>query len=1078
MTLNIDTLQLDLEYLQDGVGLSSANRANIERQLRELMLEAVTGLSLQSLPQGWQSVQQGEDGSTRLHIPNLEINLPAIDGEAFLKNGGGYFNLNLLPALEQGFYRALLRAVQATGMAAGVDTAPSSQAFAGQVEAQWHNIQLALLVGSGPLAFRNSPHAKDQQASLVLPRLFECLQQSAQYRDEFKHQLLIPRVFARLFSWLGEDGHTQKLLTLLFPAIEQERWWPLLQDACFNTARKKALLKSYLDMLVCGGGQLAAARLALDISLKVQVLGIPQPLDSYPLRQTFVHLQQALVMGQSDDWLKRCESWLTIVMHQGLHASDVQGLQTLLQGAKGSTWCLDRPEADRATLTTPAGHSVMTHNLKQAIQAHRRLLRVLNPLHNFSGTESGLWWQLAKIKHVLALDGVLLAKDTVLQVQESLWTLNESQQAGHTLMPRMASRMQARAAQMMEELSQLVDEQETMGVVRRGQTVARLLAILNELALCPWQPLMLKHTLDRLGHTLVGFKRLSPSVSHAIFNDPLFSALEMQGLRQALLGWGEYLSRLFTLPERSFAKPQLKTVRHNGALNPLARAPQAASLDHSPPSPTAQLMASLQRLLSHWQEHSDVSGAESGQPLSLLCILAHGRLPLQVQEAISQFLATPCEASAHVLREGLRVDASPAPPQLMIGQDNQYQQCFHAEWHIQGQLKTIMVALLQGFTVSSAPAVAEANKKPLLSLSEYEHLFQHAMNKQQLYELMVKLLSFLQGQVFSRRSDSARLNVCVEALVALTRKLQKLEPSVGLARELWWLPLVTQDVTAVTSKGEAPIETAAQRALTEHAIGSSGEDQALTPPQIHQLIWHHDLKKSAQVLQNQPPSNPAIKRSLLLLNAAQQKVKGLLEADKLQALTHKLQTDLQSLNVQQKKLNEQMLSMDAGLLLLWPFLADFFKKNQLLANNGQAEDAWDFVDDAAQCKAHALLVYLLDGQPNDATWTVANLLTGFEPDTFFEDNVELSEQECTRADGLLQAVIRNWSALKDMPVSSFKDVFLLRQAHTSLKGDAWCVLVHAKTLDVLLSKLPWGLGYVSLPWLGKNLIQVDWNYGL
>jgi hypothetical protein len=248
----------------------------------------------------------------------------------------------------------------------------------------------------------------------------------------------------------------------------------------------------------------------------------------------------------------------------------------------------------------------------------------------------------------------------------------------------------------------------------------------------------------------------------------------------------------------------------------------------------------------------------------------------------------------------------------------------------------------------------------------------------------------------------------------------------------------------------------------------------LTPDKIHNLIWNGNLLVTQKLLKKQPIKNSPAKKSELLLNNHIQKVQSLIPKETLQGICQEISDELQQLNLASSQQDDNLLSQDGGLVLIWPYLKDFFNNNQLIEVQ---QDAWVFIDEASRATAHALLISILGCQQDDNVWAVANVLCGYPVDTWFDEPVELTAQQTNAADKLLKAVIHNWPALKDMPVASFRDLFLLRPATLYENQNTWCIEVQTKTMDVLLTKLPWGLGYLSLPWLGKELIEVKWQYG-
>ncbi|MCG7550366.1 contractile injection system tape measure protein [Pseudoalteromonas sp. Of7M-16] len=173
--------------------------------------------------------------------------------------------------------------------------------------------------------------------------------------------------------------------------------------------------------------------------------------------------------------------------------------------------------------------------------------------------------------------------------------------------------------------------------------------------------------------------------------------------------------------------------------------------------------------------------------------------------------------------------------------------------------------------------------------------------------------------------------------------------------------------------------------------------------------------------------------------------------------------------------SEQLISDDAGVVLLWPFFEILFTKMSLL-DKSQSEQV-TFKDTAAQHKAYSLLCSLASLEPNSTETYVINALLGLPIEYEFEEVDSLNEEELDELHTLVSAAVARWDALKGMPVESFKAMFLQRSGEVKLTANGVSVVVESKPQDVLLMKLPWGLGIVQLPWLGNDLVNIEWQYG-
>lgn len=296
-----------------------------------------------------------------------------------------------------------------------------------------------------------------------------------------------------------------------------------------------------------------------------------------------------------------------------------------------------------------------------------------------------------------------------------------------------------------------------------------------------------------------------------------------------------------------------------------------------------------------------------------------------------------------------------------------------------------------------------------------------------------------------------------------------------------WLPKHLSDLESKINEIMAmeAVWRKAQENLPKPLIQQATNQIASKPTEnhhlIHQLIWGSDLEEAKELLRRQVDS-PALQKSKGLVADYQKSVQRHIDSVPVKTLIHRVENDIESLVKEQSDAHAGLIGYDAGLVLIWPYLTEFFKRHQLLKEDPDTAE-WTFNDENAQLKAHGLLTYMLDAKSNENSWPLTNVLLGLEPETFVEDDIPLTNDECKSANDLLRAVIANWPALKDMSINNFRELFLLREGEVQQTDGGYKVSIEKKTIDILLTKLPWGLGYISLPWLGKQLIEVDWPYG-
>lgn len=173
--------------------------------------------------------------------------------------------------------------------------------------------------------------------------------------------------------------------------------------------------------------------------------------------------------------------------------------------------------------------------------------------------------------------------------------------------------------------------------------------------------------------------------------------------------------------------------------------------------------------------------------------------------------------------------------------------------------------------------------------------------------------------------------------------------------------------------------------------------------------------------------------------------------------------------------------MDVGLAIFWPFLSTLFARLGLL------DEAKSWKSDQAQSKAMALLMYLFcgdekgpDNSDNEGVFIpiCANLLLGLDAMTPLQANEALSDDDKAECDNLQTNLIKQWEALKGMGISSFNRMFVQREGTLEEVDFGFAITVKKQAQDILLAKLPWGLGIIRLPWLDGVMLDIRWQSGL
>ncbi|MCX6218601.1 contractile injection system tape measure protein [Spirosoma sp.] len=165
--------------------------------------------------------------------------------------------------------------------------------------------------------------------------------------------------------------------------------------------------------------------------------------------------------------------------------------------------------------------------------------------------------------------------------------------------------------------------------------------------------------------------------------------------------------------------------------------------------------------------------------------------------------------------------------------------------------------------------------------------------------------------------------------------------------------------------------------------------------------------------------------------------------------------------------NEGLYIDNAGLILLHPFLAQFF------GALGVAADGQLTQPERALCLLH----FLATGQAvaPEHELLFPKLLCNVPFETPVEADVTLTPNELEEADGLLEAVVHHWEALRNTSPDALRGTFLIRPGKLTLRPDGdWLLQVESQPYDILLDQLPWGIAMVKLPWMDR-LLRVEWR---
>ena len=157
----------------------------------------------------------------------------------------------------------------------------------------------------------------------------------------------------------------------------------------------------------------------------------------------------------------------------------------------------------------------------------------------------------------------------------------------------------------------------------------------------------------------------------------------------------------------------------------------------------------------------------------------------------------------------------------------------------------------------------------------------------------------------------------------------------------------------------------------------------------------------------------------------------------------------------------------AGAVLLHPFLEQLFRDRGLLVQRR-------FRDQDARERAVHLVGLLTFGREAipEFDMLIAKLLCGVEFEEPLPPSAPEEEDHAACAD-VLRAVLEHWTALRSSSPEWLRQQFLLRDGKVERLDAGFRVTVERRAQDVLLGRLPWGIGVIALPWLNDRIF-VHW----
>ena len=169
--------------------------------------------------------------------------------------------------------------------------------------------------------------------------------------------------------------------------------------------------------------------------------------------------------------------------------------------------------------------------------------------------------------------------------------------------------------------------------------------------------------------------------------------------------------------------------------------------------------------------------------------------------------------------------------------------------------------------------------------------------------------------------------------------------------------------------------------------------------------------------------------------------------------------------IQMEERGEYQIS-NAGLMMLHPYFKQLFEICDLLNDDNTINNP-----DVAVHLLHYLATK--KEQQFESNMLFEKILCGVHSSTPIRRNIVLSDEHKNNAEQLLEVVLEQWGVLKNSSPDLLRNEFLQRLGTINFKQPNPKIKVERKVQDILLDRLPWGIGICRLPWL-NYLLFTDW----
>jgi hypothetical protein len=166
---------------------------------------------------------------------------------------------------------------------------------------------------------------------------------------------------------------------------------------------------------------------------------------------------------------------------------------------------------------------------------------------------------------------------------------------------------------------------------------------------------------------------------------------------------------------------------------------------------------------------------------------------------------------------------------------------------------------------------------------------------------------------------------------------------------------------------------------------------------------------------------------------------------------------------------EAIFVSNAGLIILHPFLPELFRHCGWLEKN-------TFINEYTQTTAIYALHYLATGETviPEHQLMFPKFLAGMDQEALLEPVEPLNDKEQVACNQLLEEVLKHWKPSRNTSPQGLREAYLQRNGKLEHIYSGWHLTIEQKTLDILLSKLPWGISLIKFPWM-PQMLTVTWQ---